>query len=410
VPAEDGDVRYRLLETMRAYARERLAESNESTELALRHARYLLTCARESEERWRAGEFDDPFRRLAAELDELRVAFDWSIGERQDIEHGAALAGTTWRIWFGRGLEAEGLLRVEAARAALAPSSALELQAPLELASAHLRLDLSLPGALEAADRAVDLHRRSGDEFGGACSLFARGMALRGAQRHSEAIRCHEEALARFRSLGFQEMVGLSLLNLGITRIHLAENEAAREFLEQARAVFRLTGDERGCALVMHNLGVVERESGAFEAALESYREALAIYRRRDDQSAIAQVLFNSGLASLDLKRFSDAREATCESLVSARTLGLRGQVFYALALLARIAAAQRDPTRAARVLGYISAALEDFADPTLVENVDVLKSELAAMVAPDELARLLAEGAALNEEAAVAEALETKG
>jgi predicted ATPase/transcriptional regulator with XRE-family HTH domain len=408
VPDEDGSVRYRLLETMRLYARERLAEASEATDLAARHARFFFACAQVAAQRWRADGFGDPFGLLAPELDELHAALDWSIRDGHDVALGAALTGVAWEIWVGRGLEVEGLRRVEIARTALGPNGSLDLLAPLELALTHLKSTLFLPGVLEAADRALELHRQLYDEFGSARALFARGMALQRSERFDEAIRCHQEALERFRSLAHERMIGICLMNIGCSWQRLSEYELARDFLEQASVIFRRIGDERRCGLVMENLAGIEHALRAFEPALEDLRQALAIYRANGDEHSTVQVLTSCSETLIDLKRIEEARETACEALVSARALGIRSEVFYSFALLGKIFAVRGDRRRAARILGHIGVAIDDFDLPQLVGHVEELRGELAALLEPGEFSRLLAEGAALSEEAAAGEALAT--
>ncbi|WP_204074138.1 BTAD domain-containing putative transcriptional regulator [Planotetraspora phitsanulokensis] len=101
---EDG--RYRMLETIRAYALERLAEAGESGEFHARHARHFLALAEEAEPRLRAAGQERWIARLAAEQDNLHAALRWAI-DAGDVEISLRLCGELSCYWWMRGYEGE---------------------------------------------------------------------------------------------------------------------------------------------------------------------------------------------------------------------------------------------------------------------------------------------------------------
>src|SRR5579884_1260938 len=120
----EAEARYRLLETVRQYSRDRLMESEEARDLRCRHRDWFLTLAEGAERRLRGPDQVAWLNRLAQEHDNLRMALEWCRAEEDaGAEAGLRLAGALWRFWRVRGYLSEGRERLEAA---LAQASASE--------------------------------------------------------------------------------------------------------------------------------------------------------------------------------------------------------------------------------------------------------------------------------------------
>jgi DNA-binding CsgD family transcriptional regulator len=103
----ESGARYRLLEPVRQYSREKLEESEEEEQTRYRHAEWYLTLAEEAEKESNGPGFQGWLDRLETERDNLRAALRWSLDEG-DAELGLRLAGTLWLFWFTRGHSLEG--------------------------------------------------------------------------------------------------------------------------------------------------------------------------------------------------------------------------------------------------------------------------------------------------------------
>jgi len=113
---------YRLLETLRAFARALAVESGEDADLARHHAEYFRDRAQVAAAAWRAQpEIDSraAFGALLADIADVRAALDWSVAERHDVVLGAELTSVLADAWAEFGLDGEGLRRLHAARVAL---------------------------------------------------------------------------------------------------------------------------------------------------------------------------------------------------------------------------------------------------------------------------------------------------
>src|SRR5262249_39777265 len=105
---QGAGARYRLLETLRQYARERLEEAGEAAAIGRQHAQFFLALAEEAEPRLRTADRRVWLDQLQREYDNLRAALAWSHGDPEAREIELRLAGALWRFWFLQGNFSEG--------------------------------------------------------------------------------------------------------------------------------------------------------------------------------------------------------------------------------------------------------------------------------------------------------------
>ena len=112
-PTGDGGARYRLLEPVRQYARERLEESEEAEEVMHRHAEFFLALAEEAAPQLAGAQQQDWAERLEVDHDNMRAALSWSL--ERESETALRLAGALARLWEMRAHFLEGSSWLEAA-------------------------------------------------------------------------------------------------------------------------------------------------------------------------------------------------------------------------------------------------------------------------------------------------------
>src|SRR5207237_3750295 len=110
------EARYRMLETIRQFARERLEEAGEAAERGRRHAQFFLARA-EAAESFLANQSEGWPERLAEDLGNVRAAADWFEGDRDAVEENVRFAAALHWFWFGLGHYREARRRLEAALA-----------------------------------------------------------------------------------------------------------------------------------------------------------------------------------------------------------------------------------------------------------------------------------------------------
>jgi predicted ATPase/transcriptional regulator with XRE-family HTH domain len=407
-PAGDT-LRYRLLESTRVYAREKLGAGGEREAVARRHLSSLRDRAARVSERWeRLGRSDEIDALLATELDDIRAALDWAL-EGPHVRVGADLLiaiDTRWRLL---GLDSEGQDRLEAFATALAGDEPRRVAQLLSVLAHHAA---TTPGrmarALEAATEAVARARVSGDGaiLARALEVFARNAIRMGQFDVAESAFAEAESipgpspLRRLRQLDTRALLSRALGDL---------DAAARAF-ELLRAEHGALGNANAALRGVLNLAEIEYARGRTQRAIDLVREVLPIARAATDWSTLATLLAN--LAGY-LAAAGEAESAVDTARTLIREFAPRdpgyGLVAFASEHLALALALSCDLTRAARVAGFVEATMRRFnfqREFTETMTHERLRALLAERLPDDERERLLAEGAALSPEAAISLAL----
>src|SRR5262249_39574217 len=155
----DDTPRYRLLETGRAYALQKLAAEGALEATRARHAECIHDLFEAAfEECWVASEAEY-VARYEPELDNLRAAMDWS--QENDHPTAIALAGASSRLWRWLSLHPEALQRCEVAKALLVSTTPIAIAARLWEAIAQLSGEISNSNSRAAAGRAIELYEKA---------------------------------------------------------------------------------------------------------------------------------------------------------------------------------------------------------------------------------------------------------
>ena len=408
-PAGDS-LRYRLLESTRAYALEKLSEAGEFDALAARHLAYLrdrVTDLREVQAR--TARRTPLLAWFGIELEDLRIALDRAL-LRPDIFAGAVLLAGIGNAWELIGIGPEGVARLETFLAAL-PDSEPRLLAVLstclaELVGSRGRWALQL----EAATRAVSYARTSADAPALIDALIARAGAGTRLHQLDEAEEAFAEAEAipggsswqRVRLFGSRAFLSFQSGNL----------ETAARMYEQELKEHRSLGNSSGEATTVLNIAEVEHARGRTERAIALTRETLPGLRRGPNVAMVVNILSNLAgycVATGDLAG-SEAAAREAIALLAARDPDT-AQVPFAMEHLALVYALRHDLERAAQLEGFAEHAMHRVGterEHTEIVTYQRLMELLGAGLPPAELARLTSEGASLKLEAAVALALET--
>ena len=405
VAVAEGDApRYRLLETGRAYATERLVEGGELPLLRQRHAaamRKLFETA--YDECWVLPEAEF-VARYEPELDNLRAALDWAM--QHEPQTAIALAGASARLWRWLSLHPEALRRCDAASALIDAATPPAIAARLWEAIAQLSGEISNVESRPAAKRALALYEQIGDARG--CYLALGHIAFSYRSATSEVA----EAYAAMRKLEDPRWPpAVRLLDTKIAGA-LASNshriDAARAAHEARLALATAAGSEREVNAALGNLADLALIAGDADEAVRRGRELLArLGRRHLATRAIA--LGNVLLALLAKEALADSRQVLAELVPVVRQLGFMFLMYVADAM-ALLAAHERRWTAAARLLGYADAsytAQEQPREPNEAAARDAAWALLAAECERRDLERWLAEGATLEPEPVCALAIE---
>jgi predicted ATPase/class 3 adenylate cyclase/Tfp pilus assembly protein PilF len=360
----DGRSRYRLLETVRHYARERLVESGGGEAVRERHRDYFLALAEEAEPKLLGAEQAEWLQRLEEEHENLRAGLVWSLVEAGS-GGGLRLCGALLRFWSTRGHLSEGrewCVRVlEKAGGEERPQ---ERAKALNVAGVLAYYQGDYPAARARHEESLAILRQLGDRRGMASSLNNLGNVTCEQGDHSAARALHEESLAIRRELGDRRGIATSLGNLGIVACDQGDFASARALHEECLAIRRELGDRGRIANSLHNLGLVAYYQGDYPAARSLYEECLAIWREMGYRFGIAVSLSNLGNLVFGQGDYPAAGVLHQEGLVIRRELGDRRGIAYSLEGLATVMAAHGSSLRAARIWGAAERLREEIGSP----------------------------------------------
>ena len=419
VEAADETTRYRLLETVREYALEKLRESGEYPAIAHRHATAYVALAEEIDRLWYTEADHDWFPRLERELDNFRRSARLHKAAARRIDVLAPRRGARAHVV----LAAAGRRRASDPRRR--PNSSIQRPTPptvarLAIAEAELHESrVQFRSAREAAERAKVRFTDLGDELGYARALHLTGASLVGIGSLEEGERLLAESLTIARALDAPRLVAMALGDIGGARNRRGDADGARDAYAEALAYHRSHGFERQAASIAGNLAEVEFGGGQTEAALRYARSTLDGHLALGNQRAVAIDLFNMAAYLIALDRFEEARTAAVESLATSREFGARMFVAVTLQHLAAIMAldpAVDDDQRAAAGSGRSVCLVSSTnglrssaacASTPSAKNTSASTAVLRASLGDEECERLAARGRGWSEDRAVAEATE---
>jgi predicted ATPase/class 3 adenylate cyclase len=285
--------RYRMLETMRQYAREKL-DTDAATELRARHLAWCLGFTGEAARGVWGAEQMSWFDRLEDEEDNLRQALEWTIGS-DDAEHALRLVGALGRFWMVRRRVDEGLLWTLDALAL--DASAFPYRRAQALVSAALSL----------------------------CGYFGA---------YEEARRLSLESLELFRVLGVRRGTFWALHTVSISALFQGDVETAVSYGDEALAMARETGDPGTLVYGLLNRADVGIAEAAFDLVDSLLAEALPILRRIDDKIGLVRLLGIQGYVAIRAGRYAEAIPCLEETVLQSRQIGDESAVVWALANL----------------------------------------------------------------------------
>ena len=359
-----GATRYRMLETVRQYARGRLRERDEETHWQDRHLAYFVAWAEEAAANNDAAEQRLLLEQLEAEHDNVRSALAWSAEPGGDGASGLRLAHVFDWLWKVRGHFQEGRGWLSKLLAAT-PGGPTAARAAAFRDAGHMALLLGEHAAARTLlEEALALWRELGDQRGIAATLSRLGEVARRQGDFVTARAQLDAALAIQRELGDRPTASYALAALGALAADHGDYAAARTLLEEALAAWREVGAQKGIAMRLHDLGLVATEQGDYAAARAMFDECLPIFRELGDRTGIAATLAGMGIGALKRGDNGVAAALLKEGLAIFRELSYRDGIADSLERLAEVAMAVSEPGPAARMWGAAERLREEMGGP----------------------------------------------
>ena len=366
-----GEVRYRLLDTVRQFGLERLQDSGEEHTVRLRHRDWFLRLAERGEAEWFGAHQVEWFQRLRREHANLRVALNTCLSEDGESRAGLHMAATLWFYWLACGFVAEGCHWVERAlELDTRPSS--ERAAALWVDGYMATFQGDNPAAMRALEEARDLAHRLDDESTLAYVTQILGLAALGRGDMSEAEALLEDALARHKALNhFDANVMVCPVMLAYAAVGLDDLDRAVSLSQQCRTTSDAHGDLWAQSWALWLLSLVEWTRGRSHEAGGYARACLRIKQIFHDILGMA----------------------------------------FAIDMLAWTAAAEGENARAAVLLGAAQEAWQTMGEPLadapqLVESHERTETNARRALSEEEFDRAFRHGAELDLDEAIDYAL----
>jgi predicted ATPase/DNA-binding SARP family transcriptional activator len=442
--------RYRLLETIRQYAQERLAQEDQVPVFRQRHLDYYCKLGREAELALVGSEQGVWMKRLEEELDNIRAALSWSLD--MDAESGLRLASDLYRFWDycypgeGTAWLAQGLMRP----LSIAP----DVKAKALLVRGMLGV-FTLPRGpvYHLAEESLALYRKLEDPKGIASSLFLFDQLAAWDKDFDRARPYFQESLALFRSMEDPLLTAQTLAWLGSWESAGNANYAqAMAYLKESELLFREIGHVAGIAAVLLLSAEIAIWQGKYALARPKLNECMLLHAQLGQNASPDSLLWlgrlhywlgeyaqaqthleNSyelsqrvgqsarlpwaltflGFVYLRRHEWSRSLDYFRESLYAFRETGINAGagIIYTLEGLASLAASQGNPERAARLFAWADAERRAWHNVRPAnEQEEVERDMVAIRKTVDErgFAAAAAEGQAMTVEEALAYALES--
>ncbi len=338
------ELRYRLLETIRQYAAEKLYELGESEPLHSRHLDYFLRLAEEVEPRLRGRDLVMWLDLLENELSNLRLALEWAL--QTNIEAELRLASSLmwlWHIhshhrtegiaWLEQGLAADELTRVSRAPGdqpdALTGRDRVRAKA-LGAAGFQLLMHWKMENAVVFLEESLELYRGLGSDnrWGIAFALWGLGNCAYWSGDNAQAYAFANQSRVLFQEIGDKNRIGDCLYTMGECE---QDSEQGEKICLEELAVQKEIGDIDGIATAVQQLGHMAFREGDYQQASTWYAESLERYHEVGNKWSEANQLHNMGVAACYQGDFQQATHRFEGALALYRDVGANFQLAVCL-------------------------------------------------------------------------------
>jgi predicted ATPase/DNA-binding CsgD family transcriptional regulator/uncharacterized protein HemY len=348
-----GQVRYRLLETIRAYATEKLKQAGEAPRLRTAHARFYVTFAEQAEPQLTGPCQEAWLERLEAERANLRASLEWSLCQGQ-TKSALRLAGALVLFWRVRCHFSDGLDLLEASLS-VSRGETSAARAKALWGAGFLRLMAGDPTkAILVLEQSLSCFRKLGDRQGCARALLVLANA-RQFYNDPSVPELLEQSARLAREAGDHWCLAHALAVAGFESTK-HDLRRARQMLEECLAVAREAGDRQSLRIGLLGLGQVAAGQGVYREAQCLLEEAVEVARSLGEGFSHATALGYLAALALGRGHYGRARALLDEALALLPEPAPPEARLELLLLLAWVALAQGERDRARRLLEEVRA------------------------------------------------------
>ena len=394
--------RYRLLETIRQYALEKLTESGALADAKARHLDYFIQWA-EMAEPHLGGSGQLPWVELfEVEHDNLRAALEWCNADTARADSGLRLTATCARFWRLRGYLSEGRAHISAALSHVNPDEKTEARAQaLYWGAALAYLQSDYPATRRLGEESLALWRElsPANKSGLADMLDILGELATEEGDYATAPVRFAEALDIYRELEDPRGIGDVLMQLAWAYMRMGDYEKVAPLMEEALDIFREIGHASLIGFTLAGMGELAVRQEQYERATQLLEKSLDIRKQHGYNWGIAASLGSLGWVALRKRDLGRMKSLLGESLAIRVKLGDRGGIAWCLEKLAEAKFEQALFPEAAKLFGHAQSVrlpIGSVIDPADQPGYTRLISELRSALGQDVFSGLWAEGAAM--------------
>ncbi len=409
VDQAETEPRFAMLETIREYALERLADSEEQSATRRAHAAYCLVLAEEGNPELGPTERARWLSLCDVEIGNFRFALDW-LFQSKDVDWALRLCVGMFRFWDMREHLTEGRARLETVMSLAGAGHTKERARIMHFLGALATTQGDYPAAEGFLEQSLSLYEELGDESGIAASLNALAISAQDRGDYLAAQSNLERSLACWRLLPDRLAIARCLHNLANVVKTRGDYPRARWALREAADIFEQLGDRSGAAWSVNQLGDIAREQGDLIEARDLYQRALTVFQEAKDQWGAARSL--TDLGNIDCAQGNNvaARATFREALEIFAGLGHRRGIARALEGSASLALAEQQADRALKLAGAAAHLRQLIGSP--LHQAEQSRLDRALLPAWESLSeiegkRAWAEGSAMSLEKAIQYSLE---
>jgi predicted ATPase len=363
----EGEARFAMLETIREYALERLADSGEEAATRRAHAAYCLVLAEEGGGQLAGTERRVWMNRFDLEQDNFRAALDW-LTRMGKLEWGMRLGNALYFYWQDHAHQAEGSDRLRALLNLPGAVARTKTRARLLFLAGSLG-QASDPGYTRAALReALEMYRELGEKVGAAAAsthlATHLAVAYRDGSDYAAARSLFTEAIRLWQDAGDPISAAHTMSNLADLIRRQGDYETASNLHDECLSIFRRVGDRTGMAWSLNHQGDAAREQNDMIAAGVLYEQAVAMFRELGDRTAIARSLADLGTLAFHGGSYVVSQSLYAEALTLFCELGEAKNCARVLESIACAVAGQGHWDRALRVAGAAAGIRQRFRFP----------------------------------------------
>jgi non-specific serine/threonine protein kinase len=406
----NGVLRYRLFESIREYASEKLNTSGELDASCQRRESWLTALAEQPPPEREGPELTAYLLRLDADADNFRAALAWRIESGGGLEAGLRLAAALGPFWEGQGGNAEGLRWLDRFLQAC-PDPPTPLRAAALFQTGKLAFwSGDYDRAVAILEESMALFEQLNDRREGAAVRYwlANTVGLLGKNQRSNELLY--EALARYQTLGDRLGVARMLRELALGAMFDGDIENAEALCNKSLALYREMGDHHGMAQPLSVLVRAMFVSRQYERAAAFAEQAIAISAELGSRQFRANVLVDAGMVQSALGHPDRALELERESLRLVRDSGTKLTIHMCLGAIGAALSRAGESERGARMLSA-SVALLDSMHAPIAEAYrpmyEATKRSIERRMDPEIFAAAWEAGRMLSLDDAIAEALD---